>query len=141
MTTEGRYSVSTFASASADGPPDTNQSRSNNAIARLIQNRPSIRTAAAPAALSSECEECGRSRNGYFAFDTAEQALEFWERTNGPLIALRSLVPPETYRAMVEQAAHLLTDMNRADDGRLLLDSEYLQVVARKRGSGEDETL
>jgi SAM-dependent methyltransferase len=69
-----------------------------------------------------------------FAFDTVAQGQEFWERTNGPLLALRSIIPPETYRMLLSQAADLLADANRADDGRLILDSAYLQVVARKAG-------
>ncbi len=67
-----------------------------------------------------------------FAFDTAAQALAFWERTNGALIALKSIVPAETYDAVTEQAVRLLTEMNRANDGRLVVDSAYLQVIARK---------
>ncbi len=68
-----------------------------------------------------------------FAFESVAQGLAFWERTNGPMIALRSLIPPETYRAMTVEATHLLTNLNRADDGRLLLESGYLQVIARKK--------
>ena len=68
-----------------------------------------------------------------FAFDTPETGLAFWERTNGPLIALRSMVPPKTHGAIAARAAALLTELNRADDGRLILDSAFLQVIARKR--------
>src|SRR5262249_11642066 len=56
-----------------------------------------------------------------FAFDSVAQALAFWERTNGPLIALKSLVPPENYRAIREETTNLLAELNRADDGRLVL--------------------
>lgn len=68
-----------------------------------------------------------------FTFDTIAEGQEFWERTNGPLIALRSIIPPETYRILAAQVANLLADANRADDGRLILDSAYLQIVARKK--------
>lgn len=68
-----------------------------------------------------------------FAFDSVEQGLEFWERTNPPLIALKSMSPPETYRALLDETADLLADLNRAEDGRLVLDSAYIQVVARKQ--------
>src|SRR5262249_22055357 len=71
-----------------------------------------------------------------FAFDSVAQGLAFWERTNGPLIALKSLVPPETYRAIREETVRLLADANRAGDGRLILDSAYLQVVAHKSAPG-----
>jgi SAM-dependent methyltransferase len=75
-----------------------------------------------------------KERTLTFTFDSVAQGLEFWERTNPPLIALRSMLPPETYRALREQATYLLHELNRADDGRLILDSEYLQVIARKGG-------
>ncbi len=68
-----------------------------------------------------------------FAFDTIEEGLAFWERTNGPLIALRSMVPTDTYRRIAAQTADLLAESNRADDGRLILDSAYLRIIARKR--------
>jgi len=68
-----------------------------------------------------------------FAFENVTQALAFWERTNGPMIALQSMIPPETYRALTKEATHLLTDLNHADDGRLMLKSPYLQVIARKK--------
>jgi ubiquinone/menaquinone biosynthesis C-methylase UbiE len=67
-----------------------------------------------------------------FTFDTPEQGLAFWERTNGPLIALHQLVPPDTYRTIAARTADLLAELNRAEDGRVILDSAYLQVVARK---------
>ena len=75
-----------------------------------------------------------RRRTLTFTFDSVAQGQEFWERTNGPLIALRSIIAPETYRILMAQVAALLVDANRADDGRLLLDSAYLEVIARKEG-------
>lgn len=72
-----------------------------------------------------------------FAFPTVEAGLAFWERTNGPLIALRSMAPPEKYRALAAQTADLLAELNRANDGRLILDSAFLQVIARKPAPNE----
>lgn len=68
-----------------------------------------------------------------FAFHTVEQGLAFWERTNGPLIALKSILTPERYRTLVAEAVKLLVNASRTDDDRLILDSVYLQIIARKQ--------
>ena len=41
---------------------------------------------------------------------------------------------PSSARRMARQTLELLARWNRADDGSLRIDSEYLIVVARKRG-------
>ena len=69
-------------------------------------------------------------------FDSLAQGLDFWERTNGALIALRGMLPPDTYRALLAEAADLLEALNRTDDDRLILDSAYLEVIARKPAWG-----
>jgi SAM-dependent methyltransferase len=69
-----------------------------------------------------------------FAFDSPEEWLPFWERTNGPQLALRSMLPDEAYRALCEDATRLARELNTAGDDRLVLDSEYVLVLAR-RGS------
>ena len=71
-------------------------------------------------------------RTGTFAFDSLEQGLAYWERTNGPQIALRTMLTDEAYQAMRERAGQLSRELNRARDGRLLLDFEYALVLARK---------
>jgi ubiquinone/menaquinone biosynthesis C-methylase UbiE len=68
-------------------------------------------------------------------FDSAEHALAFWEQTNGPFIALKSMVAPETYRELSEQALRLITDLNQADGDGIAVDSAYAQIVARKNVS------
>jgi ubiquinone/menaquinone biosynthesis C-methylase UbiE len=68
-----------------------------------------------------------------FEFDSSGQWLEFWERTNGPQMALKSMLPEEAYREMREQALCLVREMDRSDNGRLALDSEYALVLARKK--------
>jgi 2-polyprenyl-6-hydroxyphenyl methylase/3-demethylubiquinone-9 3-methyltransferase len=70
-----------------------------------------------------------------FTFDSVEQGMEFWERTNAALIALRHIVPAETYRAALADTATLLTDVGRADGGQLAVDSAYIQIFAHKKSS------
>ena len=67
-----------------------------------------------------------------FSFPSLEDGWNFWERTNPPLIALKSMAPPDRFRELAEEGKRLMREMNAADDGRLVLESEYLQVVARK---------
>ncbi len=51
-------------------------------------------------------------------------------RSNGPLNALKQLFPPETYAATQERVLELMTELNRADDGRLAIEWTYALVVA-----------
>lgn len=67
-----------------------------------------------------------------FAFPSVEVGFAFWERTNPPLIALRTILPPERYQLLQREGAGLMRTMNVATDGSLTLDSEYLSVVAIK---------
>jgi SAM-dependent methyltransferase len=68
-----------------------------------------------------------------FTYPSVEAAITFWERTNGPLIALRHLVPAETYAAVIAEATVLIAELNRALDGQVLLESAYVQIIARKK--------
>jgi ubiquinone/menaquinone biosynthesis C-methylase UbiE len=65
-------------------------------------------------------------------FDSTQAAREFQERYNGPLIALRNALPPERYDALMTELDQLTDQFNRATDGTVAIDEEYLQVVARK---------
>jgi SAM-dependent methyltransferase len=67
-----------------------------------------------------------------FAFPSVDAGFDFWERTNPPLMALRMMLPAERYQLLRTEGAELMRTMNRATDGSLLLDSEYLSVVAHK---------
>jgi len=70
-----------------------------------------------------------------FSFASPEEGWDFWERTNPPLIALKSMTPPDRYQEVVAEGKRLMRGMNAAGDGRLVLESEYLQVVAHKATS------
>lgn len=91
----------------------------------IVQHRFSGKTS------SMRLEHCAVT----FSFGSPEEGWEFWERTNPPLIALKSMVPPERFQEVVAQGQRLMRAMNTAGDSRLILDSEYLQVVAHKRSS------
>jgi hypothetical protein len=65
-------------------------------------------------------------------FASKQAAREFYERNNGPLIALRNLLPPERYGALLAELAGLVDRFNRATDGTVAIEAEYLLVVARK---------
>jgi len=70
-----------------------------------------------------------------FSFPSLDEGWAVWERTNPPLLALKSMLPAEHYQELAEQGKRLMREMNAAGNGRLVLDSEYLQVVARKAPS------
>ena len=65
-------------------------------------------------------------------FDSKQAALEFQERYNGPLIALRNTLPPGRYSALMTQLDELVDQFNQATDGSVAIDVEYLLVVATK---------
>jgi len=69
-----------------------------------------------------------------FAFPSVDAGFDFWERTNPPLIALKTMLPPERYQSLRMEGADLMRIMNAASDSSLLLDSEYLSVIAFKNG-------
>ncbi|HEX7102730.1 MAG TPA: methyltransferase domain-containing protein [Nitrolancea sp.] len=72
-----------------------------------------------------------------FEFDSAEEALETWEATNGPLIAIKTMSSPETVAALRRDALSLITNIGKSVDGRLRLDSQYVQIMAHKAGVRE----
>jgi len=66
------------------------------------------------------------------SFPSLGDGISFWERTNGPQLALRTLLPVEGYDEFKRQAASLMRDMNESSEGRLELRSSYLTVLASK---------
>ena len=72
------------------------------------------------------------TRTVRFAFPSADAGFAFWERTNPPLMALRTMLPPERYEQLRLEGAGLMRTMNVETDGSLALDSEYLSVIALK---------
>jgi SAM-dependent methyltransferase len=72
------------------------------------------------------------TRTVSFAFASPDEGWEFWERTNPPLMALSRMLPPDRYQEVADRGRGLMRVSNSARDGRLLLESGYLQIVARK---------
>jgi SAM-dependent methyltransferase len=68
-----------------------------------------------------------------FAFDSFEHAMETFGSA-GPSIAAREHMPPEQLAELTGAMHALMEHHNKATDGSLLVEPEYLQVVARKRG-------
>jgi SAM-dependent methyltransferase len=66
-------------------------------------------------------------------FDSAEEALQTFGSA-GPSVAQRAAMSEEKLQQMGTEAFALLQKHNKADDGRVVLEPLYLQVVARKRG-------
>jgi SAM-dependent methyltransferase len=66
-------------------------------------------------------------------FDSPDGWFEF-TRNAGPSQRRMESVSEEDRAAMREDILALIDDYNQADDGRVVLDAEYLVVVARKRG-------
>jgi SAM-dependent methyltransferase len=65
-------------------------------------------------------------------FGSLEDERAFWERYNGPHIAMRNILPPAEYEDMMREINDLTAKFNQADDGSVLIESEWLLVVARK---------
>jgi SAM-dependent methyltransferase len=68
-----------------------------------------------------------------FEFDSFEHAMQSFGSA-GPSVAQREQMAPETLQQMGAEAFELVQRHNKASDGTVVLDAEYLQVVARKRG-------
>jgi ubiquinone/menaquinone biosynthesis C-methylase UbiE len=68
-----------------------------------------------------------------YELESFEQAMQTFGSA-GPSAAAREGMDPEKLQQLVGQARELVDRWNQADDGRLVIDAEYLQVVARKRG-------
>ena len=75
------------------------------------------------------------TRTVRFAFPSVDAGIAFWERTNPPLMALKTMLQPERYQQLRREGASLMSSMNVATDGSLVLDSEYLSVIALKNRS------
>jgi ubiquinone/menaquinone biosynthesis C-methylase UbiE len=68
-----------------------------------------------------------------FEFETPDAGWEFWERTNPPVSALKMMLSPEQFAELREEGKQLFGEMNQSAGGsRLTLESDYLQVLARK---------
>ena len=69
----------------------------------------------------------------HWEFDSLRHYVETVSSA-GPSVAARAAMSDEQLERLREALLELVERHNKADDGRVLLDPEYLQVVARKRG-------
>jgi hypothetical protein len=66
-------------------------------------------------------------------FESFEQAMQTFGSA-GPGVAQREQMEPEKLQQIGAEARELMERHNKATDGTLVVEPEYLQVVARKRG-------
>src|SRR4051812_1733231 len=71
--------------------------------------------------------------SAHWEFDSFEHAMQTFGSA-GPSAAARAQMSDEQRQALLEEALAIMQRHNRADDGRVVVEPQYLQVVARKRG-------
>jgi hypothetical protein len=57
-----------------------------------------------------------------------------FSRNAGPSLARAQSMSDEARAAMKQDTLAVIDEFNQADDGRVVIDNEYLVTVARKRG-------
>jgi len=73
-------------------------------------------------------------RSVRFSFESIAAMGRFFDENSGASIAVREVLEPERVEAMRAEFATVVAELNRADDGTVEIDNDYLLVVARKRG-------
>jgi SAM-dependent methyltransferase len=77
-----------------------------------------------------------RRRTAAFEFASLEDGWAFWERTNPPQSAIRAMLPPDAYAAIAQRGEDLMASMNRSRTGGLLLEWDWLMVLAHRPAEG-----
>jgi len=67
-----------------------------------------------------------------FRFDSIEDWRERFADVNPPLMALKQMLPPPAFEALMGQAVALVEELNQAGDASVVLESSYLVVLAKK---------
>jgi hypothetical protein len=67
-----------------------------------------------------------------FRFASVEAWRDEFANINPPLMALRQMLPPAAFEGLIAQAVALVEELNRAQDGSVVLESSYLVALARK---------
>jgi ubiquinone/menaquinone biosynthesis C-methylase UbiE len=72
-------------------------------------------------------------RTVHWEFESWDQ---MWQtlQSAGPAAAARQAFPPERLAEAERDVRDVYERYNQADDGRMVIDAEYLEIVARKRG-------
>jgi hypothetical protein len=69
----------------------------------------------------------------HWEFESFEQAMQTFAAA-GPSVAMQEAMTEEQRQQLATEAVELMQRHNKGSEGRVVLDPEYLQVVARKRG-------
>jgi SAM-dependent methyltransferase len=72
-------------------------------------------------------------RRMHWEFDSFEQIWETFQSA-GPGAAAREALSPEALEEAKRAVGEVIDRWNLADDGRVVVEPEYLEIVARKRG-------
>jgi ubiquinone/menaquinone biosynthesis C-methylase UbiE len=65
-----------------------------------------------------------------YNFDSVEAFWAFLRKTHGPLIVAHEYLEADVIRAMVAEIDELFVERNRSQDGRFVVDVDYLLIVA-----------
>jgi SAM-dependent methyltransferase len=69
-----------------------------------------------------------------FAFPSPQDLLGFFGTHAGPQVVARETMAPEDYAELGRESLAVVEEHNTATDGSVIVESEYLLVVARRRG-------
>ncbi len=69
-----------------------------------------------------------------FAFSSGRDLLEFFGTHAGPQVVARESMDPDAQAELGRESIALVAEHNTATDGSVLVETEYLLVVARRRG-------
>jgi hypothetical protein len=69
-----------------------------------------------------------------FESESVDGLLEFWEDTNPPQNALKTMLPPDAYQRLIAAWRELVDELNEATNSRVRVRSPYLLVLATKPG-------
>ena len=67
-----------------------------------------------------------------FESSSVEAFLKFWEETNAPQNALKTMLPPEVYQSLLTAWRALAEELNESTGGRVKVSSPNILVLARK---------
>jgi ubiquinone/menaquinone biosynthesis C-methylase UbiE len=72
-------------------------------------------------------------RDFVFRYRSAEHFMDFFKTYYGPMLKAFAALEPTKQRALYADMIALVDRMNKADDGTMVVPSEYLEVVITKR--------
>jgi ubiquinone/menaquinone biosynthesis C-methylase UbiE len=65
-------------------------------------------------------------------YDSLDTWRTLFAQTNPPLMALKVLLPEAAYASLIDQSQSLVEELNVGRGGRVVVESSYITVVARK---------